>query len=221
MHLSPDQVIFWQKGFLKINLSLVCTWGLMILLVVGSRFVTSRLTFVTPLPRWQGILETIILAVQKQLEEVGLKESDKFLPFIGTLFIFIGLANVCTIFPFYQTPTSSLSTTTAFALCVMFAVPYFGIREQGLGQYIKSYFRPTPFMFPFHVISEFSRTLALAVRLFGNMMSGEMVLAILLVITPFFFPILMSLLGLLTGIVQAYIFSILATVYIAAAVQGH
>ena len=117
-------------------------------------------------------------------------------------------------------PTASLSTTAALALSVFVAVPLFGIEEQGMGGYLKSYVEPTVIMLPFNIISELSRTLALAVRLFGNMMSGTMILAILLTITPFIFPIAMSALGLLTGMVQAYIFSILAAVYIAAATRG-
>jgi F-type H+-transporting ATPase subunit a len=112
-----------------------------------------------------------------------------------------------------------LSTTAALALCVFVAVPWYGIRERGLGGYLRAYAEPTVVMLPFNVISEVSRTLALAVRLFGNMMSGAMIMAILLTITPFFFPLVMTALGLLTGMVQAYIFSILAAVYIAAATR--
>jgi F-type H+-transporting ATPase subunit a len=119
--------------------------------------------------------------------------------------------------PGYTPPTGSLSTTAALALCVFVAVPLFGMREQGFLGYLKTYVEPTPIMLPFNIISEVSRTLALAVRLFGNMMSGAMIIAILLTITPFLFPIVMTALGLLTGMVQAYIFSILAAVYIAAA----
>lgn len=126
---------------------------------------------------------------------------------------------MCTILPGYSPPTGSLSTTVALALSVLVAVPLFGVEEQGLGGYLKSYIEPTVIMLPFNIISEVSRTLALAVRLFGNMMSGAMIIAILLTITPFLFPIVMTALGLLTGMVQAYIFSILAAVYVAAAVR--
>ena len=139
--------------------------------------------------------------------------------FLGTLFIFIGMASLCTIIPGYEPPTASLSTTAALALSVLVAVPLFGIEDQGVGGYLKSYLEPTFMMLPFNIISELSRTLALSVRLFGNMMSGAMIIAILLTITPFVFPIVMSALGLLTGMVQAYIFSILAAVYIAAAMR--
>jgi F-type H+-transporting ATPase subunit a len=143
-----------------------------------------------------------------------------YLGFIGTLFLFLTTVNLLTILPFYDPPTGSLSTTTALALCVFVAVPLYGIKSQGLGGYLKSYLKPTFIMLPFNIIGELSRTLALAVRLFGNMMSGSMVVAILLTITPLFFPVVMNLLGLLTGMVQAYIFTILAAVFIAAATKA-
>jgi F-type H+-transporting ATPase subunit a len=129
------------------------------------------------------------------------------------------MCNFWIILPWYQPPTGSLSTTTALALCVFLSVPYFGIQKSGIGGYLKTYIQPTFIMLPFNIISELSRTLALAVRLFGNIMSGVMIVGILLSITPLFIPIVMKALGLLTGMVQAYIFSILATVYITAAVQ--
>ena len=143
----------------------------------------------------------------------------QYLDFLGTLFLLVAAASLCTVIPGYEPPTGSLSTTVALALCVFVAVPFFGIQEQGLGDYLKSYMKPTIMMLPFNIISEVSRTLALAVRLFGNMMSGAMIIAILITITPFLFPIVMTMLGLLTGMVQAYIFSILAAVYIAAAIR--
>lgn len=135
------------------------------------------------------------------------------------MFLFVASANLVTIIPGYEPPTGSLSTTTALALCVFFAVPIFGIADSGLTAYLQAYVKPTLIMLPFNIVSELSRTLALAARLFGNMMSGTMILAILLTITPFIFPVIMSALGLLTGMVQAYIFSILAAVYIAAATR--
>jgi F-type H+-transporting ATPase subunit a len=135
------------------------------------------------------------------------------------LFLFVASAALCTVIPGYEPPTGSLSTTAALALCVLVAVPLFGIENQGMAGYLKSYIEPTVIMLPFNIISEISRTLALAVRLFGNMMSGSMIIAILLTITPFVFPVFMTLLGLLTGMVQAYIFSILAAVYMAAAMR--
>jgi len=217
MHLTPDQMIFWQYGFFKLNGTIVFTWGLMLVMAAGSKLVTRKLSTGLEHARWQNLLEIVVTAIEKQIEEVGLRHPQKYIAFIGTLFLFIALANLFTIVPGYAPPTSSLSTTAALALCVFVAVPYFGMRDQGLAGYLRSYVQPTVIMLPFNIISEFSRTLALAVRLFGNMMSGAMIIAILLTITPFIFPIFMTLLGLLTGMVQAYIFAILATVYIAAA----
>ena len=219
MRLSADQMIFWHHGFLKLNGTILFTWGLMLVLAVGSKLVTRKLSTDLERSRWQNLLEIIVSAIEKQIEEVGLHNPQKYIGFVGTIFLFIALANLCTIIPGYVPPTGSLSTTTALALCVFVAVPLFGIQDQGLGGYLKSYAEPTFIMLPFNIISELSRTLALAVRLFGNMMSGVMIIAILLTITPFFFPIVMTALGLLTGMVQAYIFSILAAVYIAAATR--
>jgi len=219
MRLTPDELIFWRHGALKLNATIVYTWGLMAVLAGGSRLVTRRLSGGPAISRWQSMLELIVTELQEQIKEVGLEPPRRYLGFIGTLFLFVGGAALATVVPGYTPPTGSLSTTTALALCVFAAVPFFGVREQGLGGYLLTYTKPTLLMLPFNVISELSRTLALAVRLFGNMMSGAMLVAILLTITPFFFPILMTLLGLLTGLVQAYIFSILAAVYIAAATR--
>ncbi len=219
MRLSPDEIIFWQYGLVKLNATIVFTWGLMLLLAVASRLVTRRLSTNSGRSRWQNLLEIVVTAIKKQIAEVGLRHPEKYLGFLGTLFLFVAVASLCTIIPGYQPPTGSLSTTVALSLCVFVAVPLFGIEEKGIGGYLESYLKPTVMMLPFNIISEVSRTLALAVRLFGNMMSGAMIIAILLSITPFIFPIVMTALGLLTGMVQAYIFFILATVYIAAATR--
>lgn len=220
MHLSSDELILWQHGFFKLNATIVTTWALMLVLAVGARLITRNLAHEIRISRWQALLEIVVTNIRKQIEEVGLRQPDRYLGFLGTLFLFIALSNLCTIFPGYEPPTGSLSTTAALALCVFVAVPVFGIAESGWRAYIESYLKPTIVMLPFNIISELSRTLALSIRLFGNMMSGTMILAILLTITPFIFPIVMSLLGLLTGMVQAYIFTILATVYIAAATRA-
>ena len=219
MHLSPDNVIFWQHGFLKLNSTIATTWGLMFVLVVGSRLITRRLSTGLKISRWQNLLEIIVDGVRAQIQEIGLTEPRKYLGFLGTLFLFIACSNLCTIIPAYEPPTGSLSTTAALAISVFIAVPAYGIAEAGLGDYLKSYLQPTFLMLPFNIIAELTRTLALAVRLFGNIMSGTLIVAILLSVTPLIFPIFMTLLGLLTGIVQAYIFSVLATVYVAAATR--
>jgi F-type H+-transporting ATPase subunit a len=219
MRLSPDETIFWQYGFIKLNATIVFTWGLMFALAVGSKLITRKLSNELTRSRWQNLLEILVTGIERQIEEVGLREPRTYLGFLGTLFLFIAAAALATVIPGYEPPTGSLSTTTALALCVLVAVPAFGIADRGLGGYLRSYMEPTFMMLPFNIISEVSRTLALAVRLFGNMMSGAMIVVILLTITPFLFPILMTALGLLTGMVQAYIFSILAAVYIAAATR--
>jgi F-type H+-transporting ATPase subunit a len=220
MHLSSDQIIFWHWGFINLNATIVFTWGLMLVMTVGSILITRNLAIDLQRSRWQNLLEMLVTAIEQQIREVGMPEPRQYLGFLGTMFLFIAIANLCTVIPGYDAPTGSLSTTTALALCVFIAVPLFGIFEQGIGGYLKSYIEPTIIMLPFNIISEFSRTLALAIRLFGNMMSGAMIVGILLTITPFLFPVIMTLLGLLTGMVQAYIFSILAAVYIAAAAPG-
>ena len=219
MHISPDQTIFWQHGFFKLNATILFTWALMIVLAVGSRLVTRKLSTGLERSRWQNLLEILVTGIEKQIEEVGLSEPRKYIAFLGTLFVFVAAASICTVIPGFDPPTASLSTTAALALSVFVAVPFFGVEEQGVLNYLKSYATPTPMMLPFNIISELSRTLALAIRLFGNIMSGTMIVGILLTITPLIFPIFMNLLGLLTGMVQAYIFSILATVYIAAATR--
>lgn len=219
MRLSPDEMIFWQQGLFTLNGTILFTWALMLLLVIGSWLITRNLAAGLERSRWQNLLEIVVTGIVKQIKEVGLSEPHKYVGFIGTLFLFVAAASLATVIPGYEPPTGSLSTTVALALCVFVAVPLFGIEERGLRGYLRSYMEPTMMMLPFNIISELSRTLALAVRLFGNMMSGAMIIAILVTITPFVFPIVMTLLGLLTGMVQAYIFSILAAVYIAAATR--
>ena len=219
MHLSPDELIFWQYGFFKLNATIAFTWALMLVLALGSKLITRGLSTELQRSRWQNFLEIVVTAITEQIEEVGLRQPERYLGFLGTLFLFVATASLCTVIPGYEPPTGSLSTSAALALCVLVAVPVFGVADQGIGGYLKSYVEPTFIMLPFNIISEVSRTLALAVRLFGNMMSGAMIIGILLTITPFLFPIVMTALGLLTGMVQAYIFSILAAVYIAAATR--
>jgi F-type H+-transporting ATPase subunit a len=219
MRLSPDQHIFWQYAFIKLNATIVFTWALMLVLVVGARLVTRHLSTDANRSRWQNLVEIIVTGIDTQIEQVGLPHPQKYLAFLGTLFVFVATSALCTVIPGFEPPTGSLSTTTALALSVFVAVPFFGIEEQGLGGYLATYTKPTLLMLPFNIISELSRTLALAVRLFGNMMSGTMIVGILLTITPFLFPVVMTVLGLLTGMVQAYIFAILAAVYIAAATR--
>jgi F-type H+-transporting ATPase subunit a len=192
----------------------------MLALSAGSMLITRQLSQGLERSRWQNFLEIVVTGINTEIAQVGLKDPKPYLGFLGTLFIFVAAAALAMILPGYEPPTASLSTTVALALSVFVAVPLFGIEADGLRGYLGSYMKPTPLMLPFNIISEVSRTLALAVRLFGNMMSGAMIVGILLTITPFVFPAVMTALGLLVGMVQAYIFSILAAVYIAAATRA-
>lgn len=219
MRLSPDELVYFESGFWKLNATIVFTWVLMVVLVVGSFLVTRKMTPGESRSRWQNLLEIIVTLLESQITDIGVANARRYLPFLGTLFIFIGAAAIATVIPYFEPPTGSLSTTLALAICVLIAVPFFGIEERGLKGYLRTYIEPTFVMLPFNIIGDFSRTLALSVRLFGNMMSGSMILAILLTVVPFVFPVVMSLMGLLTGMVQAYIFTILAAVYLAAATQ--
>lgn len=221
MKISPDQVVFWQLGWLELNATIVFTWVVMLILVVGSWLITRRLSTGTELSRWQNLLEVLVTGIRDQIASVSHQDPGRYLPFVGTLFLFILVSNLLQVVPRFIPPTGSLSTTTALALCVFVAVPLYGIAHEGPLRYLRHYVRPTPLMLPFNVIGEISRTIALAVRLYGNIMSGTVILGILVSLTPFFFPIVMHVLGLITGAIQAYIFAILAMVYIASATSAH
>ncbi len=221
MEISPDFIVYWKHGPLVLNATIVFTWLVIALLVTLCRLTTRKLHTDEQLPRWQNMLEIIVMTVMDQIRAVTRKDPRRFLPFLGSLFLFIALSNLLAVVPWFEAPTGSLSTTTALALCVFVAVPLYGIADGGLVRYLRNYVKPSPVMLPFNIMGEISRTLALAVRLFGNIMSGSMIAAVLLAITPLVFPVTMHLLGLLTGMVQAYIFFILAAVYIAAGLTAH
>ena len=221
MSITPDSTIYWEWGFLHINATLAFTWVVMILLAGGSWLITRKLTIEAKIPRWQNLLEVLVTGIQAQIKEVSGQEAARYLSFIGTLFIFILTSNLLELIPGFVAPTGSLSTTTALAISVFVAVPLFGIANDGVGAYLKQYIEPTPLMLPFNIIGEITRTISLAIRLYGNIMSGTVIVGILLSLTPFFFPLLMQLLGLITGTVQAYIFAMLSMVYIASATSAH
>ena len=218
--ISPDAVILWDWKGLPLNATILFTWAIMAILVFASWLVTRNLSTGMKISCWQNLLETIVSTMRKQVREISQRETDQYLPFIGTLFLFIAVSNLFSIIPGYVPPTGSLSTTAALAISVFIAVPFYGIADQGLGGFLKRYVQPTYFMLPFNVIGELSRTLALAVRLFGNIMSGTKIIAILLAIAPLILPIFMHALGLLTGLIQAYIFAVLAMVYIGSATRA-
>lgn len=220
-HITPDQVVLWRWGFVSLNATILYTWGVMLLMVVCAWLVTRRLSSDFSLSRWQNLLEVLVGGMEEQIRGVSNQGSERYLAFVGTLFLFIAVSNVLSIVPGFHSPTGSLSTTAALAVSVLVAVPVYGIQAQGFRGYLKHYVQPSVFMLPFHVVGELSRTIALAVRLFGNVMSGAKIVAILLSITPLFFPVVMHALELLIGLIQAYIFAILAMVYIASATRAH
>lgn len=220
MKITPDNVVLLEIGGFNLNATIVFTWLVMALLLAASLWATRGMSDSLVPSRWQNLLEVIVEEMRRQIADVSGQSPGRHLSFIGTLFLFIAVSNALMIVPGYKPPTGSLSTTTALALCVLVAVPLYGIVDNGFVGYLRNYLRPTIFMLPFNIIGEISRTIALAIRLYGNVMSGTVIAGILISIAPFLFPILLTLLGLLTGLIQAYIFAILAMVYIAAATRG-
>lgn len=218
MRISPDTLVLFRWGPIVLNATIISTWAVMALMVLGSKLVTRGLTTETRFSRWQNLMEVLVTGIREQIREISGQDPGEYLPFVGTLFLFVAVCNILSIVPGYEAPTGSLSTTAALAACVFVAVPIYGIAHRGLS-YFAQYIKPSVFMLPFNIMGELSRTLALAVRLFGNVMSGTMIVGILLGVTPLIFPIVMQALGLLTGLIQAYIFAILAMVYIAAATR--
>jgi len=216
---SPDEIVFHQWGFFQLNATIVYTWAVMAILVVGSWLVTRRLSSGPKVPRWQNLLEVVVSFLRNEIRGLSQQNPDVYLPFIGTLFLFIAVSNLLDVVPGFTAPTGSLSTTAALAICVFVAVPVYGVANLGVGSYLKNYIRPSPFMLPFNIIGELSRTLALAVRLFGNVMSGTKVAAILVSLVGFILPVVMNVLGILIGLIQAYIFAVLAMVYIASGMR--
>ncbi|PUB16191.1 F0F1 ATP synthase subunit A [Yoonia sediminilitoris] len=217
MKLSPDQTVMFEAWGLAINATIFFTWVVMAVLTCVAILVTRNLRPDVPPNRWRTTLEVIVQAIQSQIEEIAGRPERHLLYFAGTLFLFVATSNLLLVIPGFEPPTASLSTTTALALSVLIAVPLFGITSRGLGGYLRIYIKPTVLMLPFNIISEFSRGISLAIRLYGNIMSGAVIAAILLSVAPFFFPVVMDVLGLLTGLIQAYIFAVLATVYISSA----
>lgn len=220
MIIDPSQIVYFQWGFVRITATLVFTWITMFVLALVSFLVTRNLKTEGEISKGQNILEALIETINSQIKQISQQEPGKYLPFIGTLFIFILVSNIFSIIPGYRAPTGSLNTSIALALCVFMAVPVYGIADQGIWGYLQEYIKPTVIMLPFNIISEISRTLSLAVRLYGNVMSSGIIVAILLGVVPLFFPIIIQALGLLTGVIQAYIFAILAIVYIASATES-
>lgn len=214
IQINPDEIIYYKWGALSLNETIVNTWIVMALLIFLAWLSTCRLSIEPPISRRQSLVETIFSYMKSEIAGIARRAPERYIRFSGTLFLFISLSSLLEIIPGYRSPTSSLSTTLALAVCVFFAVPIYGIGELGGANYFRRYLQPSILMFPFNIIGEFSRTIALALRLFGNMMSQNLLVAVLLSFVPLFLPAVMDLFGLLIGQIQAYIFAVLATVYI-------
>lgn len=219
MNIDPSQIVYFEWGFVRITATLVFTWILMLILISVSFLITRTIKPGAEVSKGQNMLEAVIEVINDQIKEISQEDPGRYLSFIGTLFIFILASTIFSLIPGFEAPTGSLNTTTALALCVFLAVPFYGIMDRGFFGYLKEYLKPTAIMLPFNIIGEISRTLSLAVRLYGNVMSSSVVVAILLGVVPLFFPIIIQTLGLLTGVIQAYIFAILAIVYISSATK--
>ena len=215
------EVSFWE--------AMVNTWIVMAVLVGGAWYAGRRLRVDPPFSRAQHVAEVLVVAITDQVREISGGEPRPFVPFVGTLFLFLFTANLLSLLPdlggplfgfaLYAPPTAALETAIALALTVFFAVPAYAIALSGVRHWLGRYIQPSPLMLPFNLLGDVSRTLALAARLFGNMMSGVVIVAILLSLAPFVFPAVMQLFGLLTGSIQAYIFAVLAMVYIGSAAR--
>ncbi|HTP82388.1 MAG TPA: F0F1 ATP synthase subunit A [Alphaproteobacteria bacterium] len=217
MHASPlSSVVLFHLGPVAITRPVVTTWGLMLLLVAMSWLVTRRLSL-RPTRR-QAVVELIVAGLMQQIGEVMRKDARPFLPLLGTLFILLVTANLSGVLPGVEAPTSKIETPAALALIVFASVHYFGMRAHGAVGYLASFAKPKLIMLPLNVISEITRTFSLMVRLFGNVMSGEFIIALVVALAGLFVPVPLMVLEILVGLVQAYIFTVLATVFIGAAV---
>lgn len=204
-------------GAVNISASITSSVLLSMLLALVAWLSTRKLELIGS--QWQSALEGIVLTMKSAIEEVLPGEGEELLPFIGTLWLFILCANLLGLVPGLSSPTSELSVTAALAFLVFLSVHWYGIKQNGIKSYLRHYLTPSPFLLPFHIISEISRTLALAVRLFGNIMSLETAIALVVMIGAFLAPVPLMMLHLIEAIIQAYIFGMLALVYIGSAVQ--
>jgi F-type H+-transporting ATPase subunit a len=214
--LSPAILI--QLGPLHISSSVVTSWVITLVLWLSCWLLSRRLRLV-PGP-WQTAVEGIVCAIDSAISEVAPGQSRRLLPFIGSLWIYLVVANLVGLIPGADSPTRDLSAAAALAFLVFLSTHWFGIRIQGLRRYLRHYLSPSPVLLPFHIISEITRTLALAIRLFGNMMSLEMAALLILLVAGFLAPIPILMLHIIEALVQAYIFGMLALIYVAGSLQS-
>ena len=211
--LAPTLVI----GPLTIMPAVVTTWIIMTMLTAAAWLLTRRLQL-DPGPL-QTAVEGVVLTIESAIAEIASSEATKIMPFVGTLWIFLVAANLIGLIPGFASPTAELSVTSALAILVFLSAHWFGIEAQGVRNYLYHYLKPSPILLPFHVISEITRTIALAVRLFGNMMSLEMAALMILLVAGFLAPVPILMLHIVEALVQAYIFGMLALVYISGGIQ--
>lgn len=209
----------FSLGWLNISQSVLTTWVIMLALFLFS-WISTRKLFLKPGTR-QVILEGILSTMHDAIKDVLPAHVDLVFPFVATLWVFILVSNLIGVIPGFYAPTADLSVTASLAILTFLSVHWFGIRSEGLRDYLKHYLKPTPFLLPFHLISEVSRTLALAVRLFGNVMSLQLTALIVLMVAGFLAPIPILMLHIIEAIIQAYIFGMLALIYIAGGIQSH
>ncbi len=210
--------LLWQSGPIQITDTLVLSVALTLLLWLGCWFLTRRLKL-EPGP-WQTALEGVVLAMEDAVRDLVPRHVNEVAPFIMGLWWFLLAANLIGLIPGLESPTRDLSITSALAFLVFLSVPWFGIRSHGLKGYLSHYVKPFPFLLPFHIVGEITRTVALAVRLFGNMMSLGLVALIFLMLAGFLVPVPILMLHVVEALVQAYIFGMLALVYIAGGIQS-
>jgi F-type H+-transporting ATPase subunit a len=208
----------FRIGPLAITNTVVVTWAIMLALGIAAWAATRRLS-VAPGP-WQVVVEGIVSAIEDAIRSVLPDHFRQVMPFIASLWIFIVVANLASLIPGVRSPTGDLSLTAGLAILVFLAVHWYGIRAHGLKSYLRHYLQPNPILLPFHVISEISRTLALAVRLFGNIFSLQMAALMVLLLAGFLAPVPVLMLHIIEALVQAYIFGMLALVYVAGAIQS-
>lgn len=213
-----ETTVVFNLGPVGITVPVMTTWGIMLALVMLS-WVGTRNLQQEPGPT-QVVLEGLIGAMDRAVREVLPNAATQIVPFIGTLWVFVVVANLIGIIPGLRSPTGVLSTTAALAVLVFFSVHWFGIRSEGITAYLKHYLAPNPIMLPFHLMSEVTRTIALAIRLFGNIMSLEMAVLLVLLVAGFLVPVPLLILHVIEALIQAYIFGMLALIYIASAIQS-
>jgi F-type H+-transporting ATPase subunit a len=211
--------VVFEIGPLGITSTVIATWGIMLALAAISFFATRRMNQDAP-GTVQTAVEAVVATIEDSITDVMPERGMLLVPFIGTLWIFLVVANLLGIIPGLHSPTGDLSLTSALAVLTFLSVHWYGIQADGIRGYLQHYFTPSPLLFPFHIISEFSRTLALAVRLFGNIASLEMAVLLVLFIAGFLVPVPLLLLHVVEALVQAYIFGMLALVYIAGGIES-